>query len=336
MMISSARPPAASGNCAKAGATTAAPQAIDSSAAPFDSVLALETLAAEANAAPLDLAAAGQEGGLEELQDDLLPDDDADADEGDDVALGPLALLGMLVNAAVVPQATAAKPGDDAGAIDDVLSGGGDSAGDGAQGGLPVPSQPGSAGSSFDAGAADKLLAGIASADAPRTADTSSDATQSNDAVNRAAEWMTHGVRHAAATEHAPLTTHVRDPRWAEEFGTRIALMVRGGESSASLQLTPVDLGPMEVSITVRDGQASVHFGAAQAETRQLIEASIPRLREMLAAQGFNLMDASVSQGFSRQARPDAPRPTQRESEPAAEPRATTHLESTRLLDTYA
>jgi flagellar hook-length control protein FliK len=92
----------------------------------------------------------------------------------------------------------------------------------------------------------------------------------------------------------------------------------------------------MEVSITVRDGQASVHFGAAQAETRQLIEASIPRLREMLAAQGFNLMDASVSQGFSRQARNDAARVTSRDAEPEAETRTATRIESTRLLDTYA
>ena len=49
---------------------------------------------------------------------------------------------------------------------------------------------------------------------------------------------------HAAGPERSGIATHVRDPRWAEEFGTRIALMVRGGESSASLQLSPVDLGP--------------------------------------------------------------------------------------------
>ena len=42
-----------------------------------------------------------------------------------------------------------------------------------------------------------------------------------------------------------------------------------------------------------------VGFGAAQADTRALIEASLPRLRELLASQGFNLMDASVSSGFS-------------------------------------
>ena len=62
----------------------------------------------------------------------------------------------------------------------------------------------------------------------------------------------------------------------------------------------------------IRDSQASIHFGAAQAETRALIEASIPRLREMLAAQGFQLADASVSQGFARQPRGDTPARTRR------------------------
>ena len=124
----------------------------------------------------------------------------------------------------------------------------------------------------------------------------------------RAAEWLAHGVRPmTSASEQQGIATSVRDPRWADDFATRISLMVRGGESQASLQLSPVDLGPMDVSVTVRDGQASIHFGAAHAETRALIEASLPRLREMLAAQGFNLMDASVSQGFARQNRPEAP-----------------------------
>jgi flagellar hook-length control protein FliK len=56
----------------------------------------------------------------------------------------------------------------------------------------------------------------------------------------------------------------------------------------------------VEVKVTVKDSQATIHFGATQADTRALIEASLPRLRELLASQGFNLMDASVSSGFSR------------------------------------
>jgi flagellar hook-length control protein FliK len=106
--------------------------------------------------------------------------------------------------------------------------------------------------------------------------------------------------------ESASIPTHVRDPRWADDLGNRLASMVRTGESSASLQLTPVDLGPLEVNVTVRDNQATVHFGATNAETRALLEASMPRLREMLAAQGFQLMDSSVSHGFARQTRHEA------------------------------
>ena len=111
--------------------------------------------------------------------------------------------------------------------------------------------------------------------------------------------------------------------------------MVRGGESQASLQLTPIDLGPMDVNVTVRDGQASIHFGAAHSETRALIEASLPRLREMLAAQGFNLMDASVSQGFARQNRPDVPTATRTSAEPEIETRTTRAVHLTGLIDLY-
>lgn len=107
----------------------------------------------------------------------------------------------------------------------------------------------------------------------------------------------------AERAELPTMNTHVRDPRWADDLGQRLASMVRTGESSASLQLTPLDLGPLEINVSVRDSQATVHFGASNAETRALLEASMPRLREMLAAQGFQLMDSSVSQGFARPAR---------------------------------
>jgi flagellar hook-length control protein FliK len=111
---------------------------------------------------------------------------------------------------------------------------------------------------------------------------------------------------------------------------------VRTGETSASLQLSPVDLGPLEVNVAVRDNQATVHFGATNAETRALLEASIPRLREMLASQGFQLMDSSVSHGFARQTRHESagtPRVDGLGEAPMIADR-TTHI--TGLLDLYA
>lgn len=81
---------------------------------------------------------------------------------------------------------------------------------------------------------------------------------------------------------------------WADELGTRMALMVDRGQHSVSLRLSPEHLGPLEVRISVRDDQASVWFGANHADTRAALEQALPRLRELFASQGLSLADAGV------------------------------------------
>jgi len=156
--------------------------------------------------------------------------------------------------------------------------------------------------------------------------------------LSGSADLFAQGLRHGSVerVESASLTTHVRDPRWVEDLGNRLASMVRTGESSASLQLTPVDLGPLEVNVSVRDNQATVHFSAANADTRALLEASMPRLREMLAAQGFQLMDSSVSHGFARQTRHESAG-TPRDAGTGEAPTISAQpIHITGLLDLYA
>ncbi|MBB6094220.1 flagellar hook-length control protein FliK [Povalibacter uvarum] len=103
----------------------------------------------------------------------------------------------------------------------------------------------------------------------------------------------------AAATvvEAGPTRTlhhHVGSSAWADELGTRMLLMSERGQHSASLRLSPEHLGPLEVRIAVRDDQASVWFGSAQADTRAALEQALPRLRELFASQGLSLSDAGV------------------------------------------
>jgi flagellar hook-length control protein FliK len=168
------------------------------------------------------------------------------------------------------------------------------------------------------------------------TSNTPTPDTPSLTALTGPAEMFAHAHRQGVErAESSPLTTHVRDPRWADDLGNRLASMVRTGESSASLQLTPVDLGPLEVKVAVRDNQASVHFGATNADTRALLEASIPRLREMLAAQGFQLMDSSVSHGFARPTRHESAG-TPRVDEVGESPSVVTQTHISGLLDLYA
>jgi flagellar hook-length control protein FliK len=87
---------------------------------------------------------------------------------------------------------------------------------------------------------------------------------------------------------------------WADELGTKVTWMAHQGIESASLQLSPEHLGPLQVTISVRDGQASVWFGAAQPDTRTALQQSLPQLRQLFASQGLTLSDAGVSRESPR------------------------------------
>jgi len=134
---------------------------------------------------------------------------------------------------------------------------------------------------------------------------------------------------------HAP----VGSPQWADELGSKLTVMVDKGQHSASLKLTPDNLGPLEVRISITDDKASVWFGAAHADTRAAIEHALPKLRDMFATQGLSLGDMGV---FKEPPRDRQPQPNRNftgngDGSPAAS--ETAMVVSTRsisLLDAYA
>jgi flagellar hook-length control protein FliK len=93
----------------------------------------------------------------------------------------------------------------------------------------------------------------------------------------------------------ADLRAPVGTPAWNDELGGQLTWMAHQGIESASLHLSPEHLGPLEIRISVREGDASVWFGATQADTRTALEQALPRLRELFATQGLTLADAGVS-----------------------------------------
>lgn len=139
----------------------------------------------------------------------------------------------------------------------------------------------------------------------------------------------------------SPMPRHLSaapgSPAWTEELGERLTWMAHRGVDSASLRLSPEHLGPLEIRISVQDGQTSVWFGASHPETRAALEQSLPRLRELLAAQGMTLADASVSREAPRE-RPAAP--VASTFQPADQSDSTsvtvTRVTGIGLLDTYA
>ncbi len=86
------------------------------------------------------------------------------------------------------------------------------------------------------------------------------------------------------------------DPRWRGELGSRLMVMANGSVQSAEIKLNPAHLGPIEVRISIEGDQAKVSFSAHHALTRDALESAIPRLREMLGANGLDLLDVNVSE----------------------------------------
>ena len=82
--------------------------------------------------------------------------------------------------------------------------------------------------------------------------------------------------------------------RWASELGDRLAWVANNRLASATLQVNPPQLGPIEVRILMSGDQAAVSFAAVQPQTREAIQQALPVLASSLASQGLSLGQTSV------------------------------------------
>lgn len=112
--------------------------------------------------------------------------------------------------------------------------------------------------------------------------------------------------------EQPPVDTPVRlgARTFADDVGGRVAWMVANGRHSAELRIDPPQLGPIEVRLTLNGDQASVTLVSPHAAVRDALQASLPRLHEMLLGSGVDLgsvhVGSEASHGDSRrEAHPD-------------------------------
>lgn len=92
------------------------------------------------------------------------------------------------------------------------------------------------------------------------------------------------------------INTPVRDAAWGDKLGERVLMLSGNQVKTAEIKLTPADLGPLRVRVSIEDGAAHVQFHATHAVTREAIEQALPRLREMLAESGLSLGQTDVSE----------------------------------------
>ncbi|MFN2286875.1 MAG: flagellar hook-length control protein FliK, partial [Chromatocurvus sp.] len=86
------------------------------------------------------------------------------------------------------------------------------------------------------------------------------------------------------------------DPEFAPEFAGRLQMMVKNGMREASVQLHPAELGRLQLTVSTDGDQARIAIVAETSAARDMIENSMPRLRDMLEQSGLQLAQGDVSQ----------------------------------------
>jgi len=94
----------------------------------------------------------------------------------------------------------------------------------------------------------------------------------------------------------SPLPSMSMDrPGWEQSFTNNVSWMNSENVQTANIRISPAELGPIEIKMTVKQDQLTLNINAHHALTRETLENAMPRLKEVLANNGFNSVNVDVS-----------------------------------------
>jgi len=83
---------------------------------------------------------------------------------------------------------------------------------------------------------------------------------------------------------------------FSPNLAMRVQWMFQQAVNSAEIMMDPPELGPLTVKLHNQNGETNVIFHVNNAHAKDLIEANLAKLKELLADQGLSLGDAQVEQ----------------------------------------
>lgn len=119
-------------------------------------------------------------------------------------------------------------------------------------------------------------------------------------ALHAAAELKGTAVS-AAFTGSPTATPDVGADDFGDAMSARVGWLADQKIGHAVIRVTPHDLGQVEVRLQIDGDKVHASFSSAHAEVRHALETSLPRLREMLGEQGFQLGNADVGHQHTAQ-----------------------------------
>ncbi|ARP37596.1 flagellar hook-length control protein FliK [Vibrio syngnathi] len=166
----------------------------------------------------------------------------------------------------------------------------------------PVATKAGATDALLKAGAGAAALSGLGKAGAK---DDSKDSTFAQQIASAA------GAQGTATVGSAPTRAEIQAAQQAplqltkelanEQVAEKVQMMMSKNLKNLDIRLDPPELGQMKIRMTMNNDVANVHFTVGSQQAREVIEQTLPRLREMLAQQGMQLAESSVQQQNSGQ-----------------------------------
>ncbi|MCC5518153.1 flagellar hook-length control protein FliK [Vibrio splendidus] len=166
----------------------------------------------------------------------------------------------------------------------------------------PAATKAGSTDALLKAGAGAAALSGLGKAGAK---EDSKDSTLAQQIASAA------GAQGTATVGSAPTRAEIQAAQQAplqltkelanEQVAEKVQMMMSKNLKNLDIRLDPPELGQMKIRMTMNNDVANVHFTVSNQQAREVIEQTLPRLREMLAQQGLQLADSSVQQQSSGQ-----------------------------------
>ncbi|MEZ9571144.1 flagellar hook-length control protein FliK [Vibrio splendidus] len=166
----------------------------------------------------------------------------------------------------------------------------------------PAATKAGSTDALLKAGAGAAALSGLGKAGAKEDSKDSTFAQQIASAA---------GAQGTATVGSAPTRAEIQAAQQAplqltkelanEQVAEKVQMMMSKNLKNLDIRLDPPELGQMKIRMTMNNDVANVHFTVSNQQAREVIEQTLPRLREMLAQQGLQLADSSVQQQSSGQ-----------------------------------
>ena len=123
-----------------------------------------------------------------------------------------------------------------------------------------------------------------------------------------------------------------------EDIGDAVRWMADQKIGHAHIKVTPNDLGTVEIRLRLEGDRVHADFASAQADVRQALESSLPRLRDMLGQHGFQLAHADVGQQHTPPSQGAAPPhgESPADTEALTETPPTVRMTARGLVDAYA